>query len=193
MIETELLHYGYLFILLGVIVEGDATLVTASFLAHRGYFSLSLVLLITILVTFVANHVYYAAARRSGQRWLVNRRDARIERIIVWSRNRGGLLLLASRFMIGFRILVPVVCGATGMKPASFVLWNALGAVIWAGVFAIAGYVGGEVLTLLMDDLRRHEKLVAGVLAVTIAGTILWRTHGRELFDAWSLRRATRR
>lgn len=190
MIETELLHYGYLVILLGTVVEGDATLLTAAFLAHRGYFRLSLVLLAAALATLAASHVYYDIARRSGAHWLDNRNDARLNRIIGWSRTHGGLLLIASRFLIGFRTLVPIVCGATGMSPARFLLWNSVGAAIWVATFGLIGYLGGHVMSLLLDDIRRHEKVIAICVAMAVGGIVLWRTHGRELLDAWSLRRS---
>lgn len=187
-IETELLHYGYLFIFAGAIVEGDATLLTAAFLAHRGYFRLSLVLAVAALSTLLANQVYYALARRSGMKWLTERQNGRLERILRWSQSHGILLLVASRFMTGFRTIIPVVCGATGMPPLRFTLWNSVGAVIWAGAFGSAGYLGGHALSLMISHIRRHEITIATFIAVGVGGFILWRTHGRELYDAWSLR-----
>ncbi|MBL8233019.1 MAG: VTT domain-containing protein [Bryobacterales bacterium] len=141
MIETDLLHYGYLFILAGTIVEGDATLLTAAFLAHRGYFRLSSVLFAAWLTALAASHAYYEIARHSGAAWLEQRSDPRLKRLVRWSGTHGGLLLIASRFMIGFRTLVPIVCGATGMSPWRFLLWNAVGAAIWAAAFGSIGYL----------------------------------------------------
>ena len=42
----------------------------------------------------------------------------------------------------------------------------------------------------VLGDIRRHEKTIAVAMAVLVSGAILWRTHGRELLDAWSLRRS---
>jgi hypothetical protein len=39
MLTTELLRYGYVLLFLAAAVEGDASLLTATFLAHRGYFT----------------------------------------------------------------------------------------------------------------------------------------------------------
>ncbi|MEZ5399068.1 MAG: DedA family protein [Bryobacteraceae bacterium] len=195
MIESELLHYGYLFVIAGTILEGDATLLTAAFLAHRGYFRLSLVLALAGVATIASSHVYFAAARRAGPKLLAayeERGGTRTRKIVEWSRTNGGLLVLASRFMVGFRTLVPVVCGATNMPAARFAAWNLAGAVIWTVLFGSIGYAGGHVAGRLLHDLQRHEKLFAVLVAVAVAGAVLWRTHGRELADLWTLRRASR-
>ena len=42
MLTDLVIQYGYVMVVAGVIVEGDATLVTASILAHRGYMKLGL-------------------------------------------------------------------------------------------------------------------------------------------------------
>lgn len=76
------------------------------------------------------------------------------------------------------------------MSPSRFLLWNAVGAAIWAAAFGSLGYLGGHVLSLVLDDLRRHEFPIAIGVATLVGGLVLWRTHGRELFDAWSLRRS---
>jgi membrane protein DedA with SNARE-associated domain len=190
-IESELLHYGYLFVFAGTIVEGDATLLTAAFLAHRGYFKLSWVLLIAALSTAAASHVYYLIARRNGPALLetVGKGNAKLERIVAWSRRSGGLLLVGSRFMIGLRTLIPVVCGATGMSASRFIGWNVTGAVLWAAAFGSAGYLGGHLVSAVVGDIRRHERLLAGILGAATLGYVLWRTHGREIRDIWLLGR----
>ena len=191
MIETELLQYRYVFIVFGTIFEGDATLLAAAFLAHRGYFQLQWVLLIASLSTAAANQAYFMAARRAGARWpeIRSRRGPKLEWIAARAEQHGGLLLLASRFMIGFRTLIPIVCGTTAMSPIRFLLWNSVGAVLWAIVFGLAGYLGGHLSAALIDDIRRHEKVLASVLALGCAGFILLKTKGWDLRDLWSLRR----
>ena len=102
MIETELLHHGYLFVFLGTIFEEDATLLTAAFLAHRRYLHLSWVLIIAALSTLAVNQAYFLIARRTGVKWLepLRARRPRVETIVNWSQRHGGLLVVASRFIL---------------------------------------------------------------------------------------------
>ena len=188
MIETELSRHGYWFVFAGTIVEGDATLLTAAFLAHRGYFRLPWVMMVAALSALTASHSYFLLARRHGVRLLETAgKGAKAGRIIAWSRQRGALLLIASRFMIGFRTLIPVVCGATGMSASRFFLWNAIGAVLWSVALGFAGYLGGHLLSVVVDDIRRHERVLAAMLAIGGAGFVLWKTRGRDLRDIWVL------
>ena len=190
MIETELIHYGYLFVFIGTIFEGDATLLAAAFLAHRGYFRFSWVLIVAALTTWLATQVYFLVARRAGIEWLetVGVGTTRLPRIFAWLTQYGGLLVFASRFMIGFRTLIPVVAGASKMDPVRFFVWNAVGAMAWAAAFGWAGYFGGHVLTMLVDDIRHHEKAIAFVATIGIAALIMWRTHGADVTWVWRLR-----
>ena len=55
MIQLELLHYGYFFVFLGTVFEGDATLLTAAFLARRGHLDLLWVLALATLATLLAD------------------------------------------------------------------------------------------------------------------------------------------
>ncbi len=194
-IESELLHYGYWFVFAGTIVEGDATLLTAAFLAHRGYFHFPWVLIVAAISTPIASHVYYLIARHKGAVLLetMGAGNAKWEWILALSRRSGGLLLLASRFMIGLRTLIPVVCGATGMSAGRFFVWNVTGSILWAAVFGSIGFLGGHFLSAAFGDIRRHERALAVILAAACAGFILWRTHGRELLDVWLLGRAATR
>lgn len=189
MIELELLHYGYLFVFVGAIVEGDATLLTASFLARRGYVDFLWVLIVAALGTIAANQTYFELARRKGPNWISNfpKAKPRIETITSWTTNYGGPLILASRFLFGFRTLVPVVCGASGMNRWRFTLWNLIGAVVWSVSVGTVGYLGAHALTLVLADIRSHERLVAAGIAVCTVVLIAWRTRGRDWIDIWKL------
>lgn len=94
---------------MATIIEGAAAPLTAAFLAHRGYFRLAWVMIGAALSTLPASHSYFLLASRPGVRLLETAgKGAKAGRIIAWSRQRGALLLIASRFMIAFRTLIPI-------------------------------------------------------------------------------------
>src|SRR5262249_29925657 len=117
--ETLLLKYGYVIFFLGVALEGEAFLLGGAFLAQRGYFHLSTILVLAIAANSVADQLYYLAARTRGRKWLEGRfgKHPRYQRMLELMARHGNWLLLLSRYMIGFRITIPAACGALGMSP----------------------------------------------------------------------------
>ena len=119
-------QYQYWILLLGSVFEGDATLISASFLAHQGLLSLPLVVVTAAFSTTGANEVYYLVARRRGRiQW--ERKAAKqlyYRKVQAWLQRRGSLLMLFSRFIFGLRIAIPAACGASGMSPLRFFALN---------------------------------------------------------------------
>ena len=55
--EALLLKYGYILLFLGVAVEGEAALLAAALLAHRGLFSLPIVILVAVAANLSLIHI----------------------------------------------------------------------------------------------------------------------------------------
>ena len=85
-----------------------------------------------------------------------------------WSQ-KPSISVFAVRFLYGMRLIGPVVIGASGLSPLRFALLNALGAAVWATVFASAGYFAGEALETLLGNLKPYRLPIAlGVLALAV-------------------------
>jgi membrane protein DedA with SNARE-associated domain len=150
MLQAALLRYGYVMLFFGAAVEGDASLLTAVFLAHRGYFSTPAVIVTAALGTSVANQVYFWVGRRRGRgtlkRIAAGKRFARLGHALT---RHTKLLLFVSRFLYGFRIAIPAACGASGMSPRAFIFIDLGGATLWS-VVGLAGYSIGRAMETLL-------------------------------------------
>jgi membrane protein DedA with SNARE-associated domain len=171
MLTIQLLRYGYVLLFIAAAVEGDASLMTATFLAHRGYFSLPAVIATAAVATCCANQVYYWLGRRHARAALDR---LHTHRLFGWMRKsleqHAPLLLFVSRFVYGMRIAIPLGCGAVGIRPMVFLGLDLAGAALWSTVIALAGWAIGHSLEVLLGDVRRHEGWVAlGILAVVLA------------------------
>jgi membrane protein DedA with SNARE-associated domain len=165
MLTADLLRYVLLF--LAAAFEGDASLLTATFLAHRGYFSLPAVIATAAVATCCANQIYYWLGRRHARSALER---LHTHRLFGWLRRalaqHSAVLLFVSRFLYGLRIAIPLGCGAAGMSPARFAGLDVAGAVLWSLVIGLAGVAIGNGLEVLVGDVRRHEGAVAITLLV---------------------------
>ncbi|ULT25353.1 VTT domain-containing protein [Sphingobacterium sp. E70] len=59
-------------------------------------------------------------------------------------RKRGGAAIVLARFLPIVRTFAPIVAGIVGMEFRKFVLYNVIGAVVWAGSLVTLGYLLGE-------------------------------------------------
>jgi membrane protein DedA with SNARE-associated domain len=169
-ILTDLvIRYGYLMVAAGVMVEGDATLATASFLAHRGYLSLPLVMFVAGAASIVINQFYFWIGRQQGMKRLEHSGTRPfVHTVKLWARKRAVWLVLTSRFVFGFRIAISIACGAVGMSALSYLLTDILGAVIWSLSIGLFGYAIGELAHLVVADLKQYEWTIVMVLIALI-------------------------
>ncbi len=189
MLEQELLKYGYLLIFAGTILEGDAVLLASAFLAHRGRFRLDLVLLTACAATLIANMLYFFLARNMQSPWLLDRlKQGRGKRVHEWVDCRGAQLLFFSRFMPGFRTLIPLACGISSMRLAVFAAVNAAGAVVWTLGLGLIGFFAGHTVERLIADMRRHEPVIVGLVLAAAALALVIR--GRHTLRIWMFLRA---
>ena len=171
-IEMFISTYGYLALFAGAFVEEATFVIMAGFLAHEGYFSLSGVTLVSFVSAFAGAQVLFILGRRNGTEWVdarpkMKQKLARARRFL--SRNE-VLVILGFRYVYGLHTVAPVSMGLSSVSVRLFTCLNAAGALLWAGVFSLAGYGFGRALNILLIDLRRVEKHVLVVIAIAGAG-----------------------
>ena len=183
MLTDLVIRYGYIMLVAGVIVEGDATLVAASVLAHRGYLALGTVMALSAVTSLVMNQIYFRIGRRQGIKRVAKLDGHRLfQNIVHHTRKHAIWLVLLSRFVFGFRMAIPMTVGALGMTMTRFLIADVFGAIIWSVTLGAAGYAAGHAGQLLLSNLRDNEWPVAAVLIVlTLAWGVYRRRHVREV------------
>ncbi len=178
-------QYGLLLVFASVLVEqlgfpipAVAVLVVAGALAASGQLSLPGTLLVALIGCLLADLAWYWAGRRFGARVLrtlcrvslspdscVHQSELRFER---W----GGQMLLAAKFMPGLSLVAPPLVGALGLPMRAFLLFDALGSLLWAVVAVGLGYAFAAQIDRLLENLLAAGtiavKLVVGLLALYI-------------------------
>lgn len=172
--ETGLLQYVLIFF--GSMIEGDATLLAAAFLARRGKLSFVAVLLTAALASTILNEAVYHLSRTRSRLYFERKiaKHPKYAKVQHWIRRRSVVLLLFSRYVFGFRLAIPAACGMTGMPPVVFFVVNAIGAALWVLPLGYAGYVFGGVLASFWAGLHQYEWHIA-LAALAIGWTLLVR------------------
>ncbi|MFF8283983.1 DedA family protein [Streptomyces albus] len=131
------------------VVPSETLVITLGvFAAAEGEPSLVAVIVVAAAGAFTGDHISYAIGRRSGVRIAARlRRGSRAERVYArvgrMLAERGGLVLVAARYIPGGRTAATLTTGATGFPRRSFTRYDAVAVVSWAVCSAGLGYAGG--------------------------------------------------
>ncbi len=166
--------HGYLGLVLGSFIEGETFVLLAGFAAYRGYLSLPLVIVVATLINFAWDQFYFWVGHRHGP-WVLKRfasMEGKINRMLARLERHDVAFIIAVRFLYGLRIAGPIAIGMSKVRWPRFFALNLLGAVLWAVLFAGLGYVFGNAMELVLENVQRYEGwLFAGLAAV---GVVVW-------------------
>jgi len=174
--------WGYPVVFVGTVLEGEAVVIAAAFLAHQGLLDPLAVFLVAVAGSVLGDQFWYHVGRHRGRAVLRRHPEwsDRVERVLERIRRRPVLVTLGFRFVYGVRVVTPVAIGMSGFEPRRYALLNLAGAALWALVVCIAGYLFGAGVEAAFGRLHHFERW-AIVLALVGAGLawIAWR-HLRE-------------
>ncbi len=177
--------HGYWVLALGSVLEGETVLTLAGFAAHRGYLSFPIVVVIAAAAGFCGDQAFFWLGRRHGERALArfpsvaaqaDKVHRLIERYHEW-------VIIGVRFAYGLRIAGPILIGTADVPAWRFVLFNALGALLWATLIAGLGWVFGAAVERVLGRIGRIEMwLFAALIVAGIAVGLFrrWRAGRRS-------------
>lgn len=175
---TALLHsHIYTAIVLGSLVEGETTVVLAGFAAHQGYAPWWAVTLLAAAVNFVWDQSLFALGRWRGD-WVLSkapRLRAGVQRMSPLIHRHRRWVVFGVRFMYGLRTAGPIALGLARVPWPDFIVFNALGAAVWATVFAGLGYAFGNTIARVIGVAAHYEALA--VLAILLLGIVAFGVH----------------
>ncbi len=171
-------------IFLGFIFPGETAAVLAGVLAYERRVNLAAALAAVILGAIVGDSIGYAVGHRWGTRLLrgpLSRfiRASHVERAQAVVRRRGGWAVLLGRFTAALRALVPGLAGVAGLPYRRFLLFNAVGGLLWGTTFVLLGYVAGAGWRTAAHTAGEAGLAAAAGVIVAIVVAVLVRRHRR--------------
>jgi len=175
-LEDLIVQYGYLALFVGTFLEGETILIVAGYLAQNGYLDLTLVILSAFLGSFAGDQLFFFLGHYKGMRFLDKRptwKAKAAKAFALLNRHQIGVIL-GFRFLYGIRNVTPFVIGSSGFQPLRFFVLNFLGALAWAIVFGSIGYHIGAVADAVLDDIKKYELIVFGIVFVLFLFYVRW-------------------
>ena len=180
--------YGYvvLFLLvglesLGIPLPGETALVTAAAFAALGHLSISAVIATAVAAAIIGDNGGYWIGRQGGialvRRYgrVIHLNESHLARAHTFFEKHGPKTVFLGRFIALLRTWAAVLAGAAHMPYGTFMLYNALGAVCWAVIVGMLGYMFGRNLPQLQHYVGQAS--LAGVLlvALVVGLALAWR------------------
>lgn len=161
---------------LGIPMPGEATLVMAGIYTVSGDLDLIAVLAVGWTAAVLGDNAGFAIGRYGG-RPLVLRLGRRfglthdvLDRVEAFYERHGSKTVAAGRFLPVLRHLNGLVAGVTTMTWKRFLVANAIGAMIWVGVWTFIGRQAGGHIEGVNRFLERGAPAIAIVLILLLVG-----------------------
>ena len=167
----------------GFFLPGDSLLFTAGLLASQHYLNITGIIIISVAAAILGNNAGYYTGKRFGRRLFKN--DAsfwfspkRLDEASDFFKKEGPLSLVLARFIPAGRTFVPIAAGAAKMRYRTFLLFNALGGLLWGIALPILGFTIGRTVPNI-DKYLLPAIFIIILLSAIPAAWHYWKTKKR--------------
>lgn len=166
--EEFLRQYGYLALSAGTFLEGETAILVASSLIHTGFFSGLYTIIFGFFGSFISDWMYYMIGRLNGKYFIEKRPKLheRMEPIHQFFKTHRHQILFSYRFLYGFRALLPLMIGMSGVRPLQFLGYSLVSGLLWASMVSLVGYWGGIIFELTTQSFEENLLFVVSGFAV---------------------------
>ena len=159
-------------VFVGFVLPGETAAVLGGVAADLGRVNLAAVLVTVVLAAVIGDSVGYEVGGGAGPRLLAMRRlephQGRLETVRSLLARRGGTAVFAGRFVAFLRATTPALAGIARMPYPRFLVFNAVGGLIWGVGTVLLGYLAGESYASVERSAGRAGALAVAVLAVAL-------------------------
>ena len=174
-----LVHHGYSVLLLWIFLEQAGLplpsiplLLTAGALGGMSRLNFGFSLVVSLTACLAADIMWYELGRRQGIKivqWLCKislEPDSCVRRTEGVFEKQGARSLILAKFLPGLSAVATPLAGIFQMSFRRFLVFDALGALLWAGGYLSLGYVFSGQIELIA---QKVEQLGGGMMVVLIA------------------------
>lgn len=180
------LVFGEAAVLLGFVIPGETAALAGGAIASLGHANVVLMLVIIVGCAIAGDSTGYEVGKVLGP-WLVEHRPLKnypgVKKAEALISRFGGPAVFLGRWIALARALVPGISGMSGMRYRVFLLFNALGGIVWGTTFVLVGYAAGTAYGRIATRIGTFSLIIVGVLVLALAVWIVVRRRRRKLAE----------
>lgn len=136
-------------IFFGFFLPGDSLLFAAGLLASQGLLNLPALIVLAVTAAILGNSAGYWTGKKLGENLFTKRSSFFLSRKRVDEAHKliekyGDESLILARFIPAVRTFVPIIAGVGEMRYRSFLIFNAIGGLLWGILLPVLGYTLGR-------------------------------------------------
>lgn len=138
-------------------LPGDTLLFSLGIFAQQGLITLHLAVLVTMIAAFLGNILgYYLGLfirdKRNTSSFLKKIPEKYIIKTELFYKKYGSWTVVLSRFVPVVRTIAPFLAGVSQMNYWAYILFSALGAVLWTSGITLLGFLFGEHFSVVKGE-----------------------------------------
>ncbi len=163
-------------LMVGFFIPGETAVVIGGVLAGLHQVNLGVMITVVVVCAIVGDSVGFEVGRHAGP-WLLERRPLRgnvaVGRTMDMLERYGGPAVFLGRFVAFARAIIPALAGMSGLRYRVFLLYNAMGGLVWGVGYTLLGFVVGLSFQRILSRVGLWSVAVVGALVVAAIGVRL--------------------
>lgn len=170
-----LIEYKYLFLFLGVVIEGFNVLILVGFLISTNSLQLWPAFILFLMADIINGYCWYIVGYFAGSKpidkWGRNKPKSRkiIETVQQYFERYSGRALIITKFTFSMTIATLITAGSFKYDLKKFSLYNGIGSVLWVALTIFTGYFFGESYKFFfayLKNLTYYLLFLGGAIAI---------------------------
>nr|WP_144141471.1 VTT domain-containing protein [Paraburkholderia sp. BCC1884] len=176
---------------LGVPIPAAPMLILGGTMAAMGQTSYTNVVFAAVVATLIADSLWFFTGRAYGRRLLnyLVRYSLSLDTTVRVARNTferyGVPILTIAKFLPGLGLISAPLLGTTAINVGVFLLWDLIGATLWASVWVIGGAALHDQIVQLVLLVRNNGGTIVDAFAAIFVAVLLYRWVRRWQFRRW--------
>jgi membrane protein DedA with SNARE-associated domain len=160
-------------------VPGETVLLTAAIYAGAGRLNIVVVIVVGSIATFIGSFIGYLIGRTGGRALItrygryVGLNAHRFASAEAFFQRQGSKIVVFARFIDGLRQANGIIAGTSGMAWQRFLVFNAIGAVVWVTTWALVGELAGSHVGAIYNGIARYFWIALGVVVLAAIALIV--------------------